>query len=74
MASLNDISLSGGWVPTVSLFLVLICTLLLHRRYSMLGDIPGPFVASFTRLWHVRHILIGDQNLQLVKLHKELGE
>ncbi|ETS77916.1 hypothetical protein PFICI_09978 [Pestalotiopsis fici W106-1] len=67
------LSFSGGWVPTVSLFLVTICFVVLRRRYSMLDDIPGPFFAAFTRLWHVRHIIIGDQNLQLVKLHKELG-
>jgi hypothetical protein len=75
MASLSDMILSsGGWIPTVSLFLVTICFVALHRRCSMLDDIPGPFFAAFTRLWHVRHIIIGDQNLQLVKLHKELGK
>ena len=44
------------------------------RRYlSPLADIPGPFVASFTRWWHIRRIYIGDQNLQLVAMHEKYG-
>ncbi|CAG2000634.1 unnamed protein product [Fusarium graminearum] len=37
------------------------------------SDIPGPFAASFTRLWHMNHILKGDQNLELIRLHEKLG-
>jgi len=47
-------------------------SIFVRRRYlSPLADIPGPFVASFTRWWHIRRIYVGDQNLQLVALHEK---
>ncbi|KAK9773521.1 putative Cytochrome P450 [Seiridium cardinale] len=60
--------------PTLIAFVVgIVAPSLLFRRYSKLSDIPGPFFASLTRLWHVRHIVIGDQNLKLVELHRKHG-
>ncbi|KAB5566561.1 benzoate 4-monooxygenase cytochrome P450 [Coniochaeta sp. 2T2.1] len=56
------------------LLAVALLTLCIYRRYfSPISDIPGPFVASLTRLWHVRHILKGDQNLELIRLHDKHG-
>lgn len=50
-------------------------TLLVWRRYfSPISDVPGPFVASFTRLWHMHRILKGDQNLELIRLHETHGD
>jgi len=50
-------------------------TLLIWRRYfSAISDIPGPFAASFTRLWHMHRILKGDQNLELIRLHEQHGK
>lgn len=58
----------------VGSILVTILSVLLCRRFlSPLQDIPGPFVASFTRLWHMRRILKGDQNLELIRLHEKHG-
>ncbi|ROW09024.1 hypothetical protein VMCG_02856 [Cytospora schulzeri] len=64
--------------PTVlqvtGLLVVAILSLLVRRRYfSPLSDIPGPFIASLTRLWHMNRILKGDQNLKLIRLHDEHG-
>lgn len=58
----------------VGLLLVAILSVSFWRRYlSPLRDIPGPFAASFTRLWHMRRILKGDQNLELIRLHEKYG-
>jgi hypothetical protein len=61
--------------PAIAVQLLLAAiSLFVWRRYlSPLADIPGPFVASFSRWWHIHHILIGDQNLQLVQLHEKHG-
>ncbi|KAK3395674.1 cytochrome P450 [Sordaria brevicollis] len=49
-------------------------TLCVWRRYfSPISDIPGPFAASFTRLWHIKRILNGKQNLDLISLHDKHG-
>ncbi|KAJ0117715.1 Pisatin demethylase [Diaporthe amygdali] len=54
--------------------LVAVLSILIWRRYlSPLRDIPGPFAASFTRLWHMKRILKGDQNLELIRLHEKYG-
>lgn len=46
----------------------------LHRHYfSDLSNVPGPFWASITRLWHVWYILNGKQNLHLKALHEKYG-
>ncbi|KAH8653524.1 cytochrome P450 [Xylariales sp. PMI_506] len=54
--------------------LVLLLTVALRRRYfSPLSDVPGPYFAAITRLWHVKAIIAGDQNLQLNNLHRKYG-
>ncbi|KAI1848539.1 hypothetical protein JX265_013787 [Neoarthrinium moseri] len=70
---LEQLDRSVTWPSLVISALSIVLPLLVARRYWQLSDIPGPFLASFTRLWHVRHIIIGDQNLKLVELHKEHG-
>lgn len=56
------------------LIVVGLLTLCVWRRYfSPISDIPGPFAASFTRLWHIKRILNGKQNLDLISLHDEHG-
>lgn len=48
--------------------------LVFYRRFIVaLANIPGPFLASFTRAWHIKHAIRGDFNLQLVELHQKLG-
>lgn len=41
--------------------------------FSPIRHVPGPFLAKFTRLWHIYTILAGKQNLKLVELHKKHG-
>lgn len=52
--------------------LVLLGTIL-WRRYSSLRDVPGPFLASITRLWHAKQIKDGTQKMATIQLHDELG-
>ncbi|KAK3906033.1 cytochrome P450 [Staphylotrichum tortipilum] len=62
------------WPAVAVQILIATFSICVWRRYlSPLADIPGPFVASFSRWWHVRRILIGDQNVQLVQLHAKHG-
>ncbi|PGG99925.1 hypothetical protein AJ79_08362 [Helicocarpus griseus UAMH5409] len=71
MAGLEELaSLSG--LQIAGLLAVAVLTLCIWRRYlSPISDIPSPFTASFTRLWHIGRILKGDQNLELIRLHEK---
>lgn len=57
---------------------VLIATIIVltvcHRRFfSPISSIPGPFLASITRLWHLRQVSSGKQNLKLIEQHDKHG-
>jgi hypothetical protein len=58
-------------------FLVLIVLLLvriLYKRYaSPLRSVPGPFTASFTRLWKLRQMYKGDMEKTNIALHRKYG-
>ncbi|OTA81553.1 hypothetical protein M434DRAFT_380111 [Hypoxylon sp. CO27-5] len=48
--------------------------LAIYRRYlSPLSNVPGPFWASITRLWHAYHVFKGDHNLHQIGLHNHFG-
>lgn len=72
--SMEFLGQSITW-SSASLIAVLgLLTLVAWRRYfPPISDIPGPFAASFTRLWHMKRILKGDQNLELIRLHDKHG-
>lgn len=56
------------------LFLTLVFVTIIRRRYfTPLSHIPGPFLASFSRLWHMRYIIRGDQQMVLAKAHEKYG-
>ncbi|KAG9249372.1 cytochrome P450 [Emericellopsis atlantica] len=77
MSSLIDAIPWGALITWSSLAVGLTATLIttiVRRRYlSAISNIPGPFWASLTRLWHVWIILEGRQNERLVALHKRYG-
>jgi hypothetical protein len=63
------------WLLITGVASISLLTLLIWRRYfSAISDIPGPFAASFTRLWHMHRILKGDQNLEIIRLHEQHGK
>ncbi|EWY80070.1 hypothetical protein FOYG_16863 [Fusarium oxysporum NRRL 32931] len=69
----NEVLVS--WTGLILGLALLVVTIALHRHYfSHLSDIPGPFWASVTRLWHVWIILEGKQNLRLKALHRKHGQ
>lgn len=66
--------------PTICAMLYLVGLLLwltsiaIYRRYvSALSDIPGPFWASFSRLWHLCITIQGNQSERLTEAHEEYG-
>ncbi|ORY62979.1 cytochrome P450 [Pseudomassariella vexata] len=51
-----------------------LCLIFIRRRYlSPISHVPGPFLASFSRLWHLRQIVGGKQNLKLTEQHDKHG-
>ncbi|RYC59107.1 hypothetical protein CHU98_g7099 [Xylaria longipes] len=71
MTSLDDFF---TWKGLFLEFIVFTFTILASRRYfSPLRDIPGPFFASITRLWHIVTIVKGKQNLKILELHRRHG-
>ncbi|EGU87521.1 hypothetical protein FOXB_01961 [Fusarium oxysporum f. sp. conglutinans Fo5176] len=64
-----------SWPGFITELALLAFAIAVHRRYfSNLSDIPGPFWASVTRLWHVWIILEGKQNVRLKALHRKHGQ
>lgn len=71
MAVLGDLFTWKGFAFELLVFML---TLLVSRRYfSSLIDIPGPFLASFSRLWHVVTIARGKQSIKVLELHRKHG-
>ncbi|KAK8007096.1 hypothetical protein PG989_001086 [Apiospora arundinis] len=66
-------SLNGPLVLS-QLLLGLLVTVFIWRAYlSPIADVPGPIWASVTRLWHMKEIYDGKQNLKILKLHDKHG-
>lgn len=63
-----------GHLLTISIVGLLIVHIL-HVRYNTpLRRVPGPFLASLTRLWKVWTIFTTRQELNLYDLHQKYGE
>lgn len=81
MAGLTNFKLSpavSGLSVGVQILILTLTTLffvLLRRRYySPISHIPGPFLASISRLWHLRQIWSGKQNLKILEQHEKYGK
>ncbi|KXX73194.1 Pisatin demethylase [Madurella mycetomatis] len=62
------------WALIAKTFLLGVISVIVYRRFfHPLKDVPGPALASVSRMWHIYHILKGDQNLELVGLHEKYG-
>lgn len=54
--------------------LVLLLTIIVKRRYfSTLSSVPGPFLASISRLWHIIRIIKGRVSQDTLELHEKYG-
>lgn len=45
-----------------------------YRYLSPISDIPGPFLASFSRLWLIKVLIRGRGAIELADLHETHGE
>ncbi|KAH8592880.1 cytochrome P450 [Bisporella sp. PMI_857] len=51
-----------------------VLSLLVYRRFlSPIAHVPGPALASVTRIWHMYAIYTGKQNLTFLDLHEKHG-
>jgi hypothetical protein len=56
------------------LFLTLGIFIVVRRRFfSGISSIPGPFLASVSRFWHLQQIWNGDQQVAIAKQHEKHG-
>lgn len=63
-----------AWPALTVAGLAALLTIVAYRRYlSPLSSVPGPFWASFSRLWHVYITIEGRQNEELVEAHEKYG-
>lgn len=70
----SSVFASFTWHSLASVVLAFLAIAIGRRRYfSPISDVPGPFFASITRIWHVFHILHGKQSEVLTHLHKTHG-
>lgn len=61
-------------VSSFALALATILAIGLGRRYlSSISDIPGPFLASFSNLWMIWHVIKGDNEKVLIREHEKHG-
>jgi len=59
--------------PFLVLTVLFIGRLLYDRYASPLRSVPGPFTASFTRLWKLRQMYKGDMEKTNIALHRKYG-
>lgn len=52
---------------------IIVLTVIRRRFFSPIRSIPGPFWGSVTRLWHLKQVASGKQNLKLIEQHDKHG-
>lgn len=57
----------------VVLVTIIVLTVIRRRFFSPIRSIPGPFWASISRLWHLKQVASGKQNLKLIEQHDKHG-
>jgi len=68
--TLLDVVKTYPWTIVAVLFVLRLA----YKRYgSSLRGVPGPFMASFTRLWKLRQMYRGDMHLTDIALHRKYG-
>jgi len=70
LQNLLDLSI-GSYILLLSSFFLLF--FFVNYLLDPLRNIPGPFLARFTRLWYFLEIYKGGFELTDVKLHKKYG-
>lgn len=52
---------------------LLIVRAIVRRYWTPIRDIPGPFLASFSKLWQIYQLWKGHIEEELIHLHKKHG-
>jgi hypothetical protein len=73
MAWFQQDSLLSWQSVGIQVLLVFIGVIVYRHSLSPCSGIPGPFLASCSRFWHIGRILAGDQNTALIQLHDKHG-
>ncbi|PYH93221.1 cytochrome P450 [Aspergillus ellipticus CBS 707.79] len=60
----------GVSAVVLGIFLIVV----LRRGLSQDRDIPGPFLARFSRLWYMRQMIRGDFQYTNIRLHQDHGK
>ncbi|KAK0105970.1 hypothetical protein ONS95_004479 [Cadophora gregata] len=65
-----------GWLTCsfVALCLWITASVIHARFFHRLAPFPGPFSASFTNLWKVYHVYVGDLEHVLLEAHRKHGK
>lgn len=61
------------WSTIILLSVAPLTWIVYQRFFHPLASIPGPFLASLTRLWMTKHSWDGDMNTTMIALHKKHG-
>lgn len=61
------------YYAVILVFIFMVSTAVRRRYFSPISDIPGPILASITRLHHVFHIFKGRQSDWITNLHDQYG-
>lgn len=63
-----------GFQQLLILAASVVAVIIFRRRYlSPISHIPGPFVGSISRWWHLRHIFAGNQQEAIAEAHEQYG-
>lgn len=63
------------WALFAACFGITVATTIVKRRYfSSLSDINGPVLASFSILWQIYHVILGESEHAVMKEHRKHGE
>lgn len=74
---LDSLAVRAGptWIHAAIAFWSLLLFVIVRRRYfSGISFVPGPFLASFSRLWHFKQIYSGKQNVRFTEQHDKYGK
>ncbi len=61
------------WLAPLSALLGVIIYIVYIRVFHPLAKVPGPFLASLSRLWMTKHSWDGDMNVTMIDLHNRHG-
>ena len=75
MASTNTPFIPGAasWWPYIALLVLPLVYIVYQRFFHPLASVPGPFFASLSRLWMIKHAWDGDMNVTMIDLHSKYG-